>query len=126
MENGVAIHYGGNATKSVNFSIAEMKLTDKDKHACFPVHSHPGIEVFGIISGEGRIPELDLNFEKGDVVVIPKDKKTKCGIQHSVEYFEDTVIWVATFQPPDGDFPSEENGLSMNKIISVIPIFFGG
>jgi len=121
IQNGSAVHVGGSGTKYANYSTAILK-PNKGKVATFERHSHPGHEVIGVIYGEIKLIELNKILVAGEIVHIPYSRKLKRGIDHTVDVFEESYIWIVTFNPPDTDFPIENgtNGLDvMNRIMSI-------
>ena len=128
MKNGIAIQVGGSGNKDVNFSTALLKVDKGKDYATFKQHSHPGNEIIGVIYGEIKIPELNRILTKGEFVHIPINPKTKVGIDHTVNVFTESQIWLVTFNPPDTDFPTDADSYGFNlsnRIISIALSFIG-
>lgn len=125
IKNGTLFSIGLGGNKYVNISTV-LAQPDLNKTAVFPSHYHPGYEAMCVLRGHGYIPELETYLKPHEIVIIPKRKKQ--GIKHSVEFFEETHLWVVTWGPPDTDMnnhPHEMNLNIMDKLmtIPVIPFF---
>jgi len=116
IENGTILWEGCWGDDRINFSVAFVKLDKGVGHASFQPHTHPGNCVIGVLSGELRIVELDKTIGPDEVVHISKKKGE--GFRHSIEIFEDTKMFVVTWNPPDPDIPM--NGKNKSSINSML------
>jgi len=118
IENGTLLWEGCWGDDTINLSVAFIKV--EGKSAILQEHDHPGQVIIGVISGELKVIELNKLIGVGESVLIPKLKR------HTVEFFEDTKIFLVTWNPPDPDVPiNGKDKSSINTMLSHVLAFLG-